>query len=312
MRVALVSFAVALAVTAPGKGDARASSGKRAAAALAPGSVFRDCQSACPEMVVVPAGAFVSGDPPEREPVADVGPQGPVTIAHPFAIGRYDVTVAEYRAFVEDTGRGEAGNCLTSRDGSSSLVFVPTGTWRNPGFPQTDRDPVVCVVWDDAKAYVGWLSRKTGHAYRLPSESEWEYAARANTKSRYLWGDDEKDVCTHANFADARYSARFSNGYAAGCDDGYIYTSPVGSFPPNGFGLYDMAGDVSQWLEDCSGGGIPLDDGSPYLGGACDARLVHGGNWVSPAFTLRPALSHPALTTFRTAFIGFRVARSVD
>ena len=154
---------------------------------LRPGSVFRDCEE-CPEMVVVPAGSFRMGSPPGEEGrFIWEGPLHRVEISKPFAIGRFEVTRGEYARFVSETGDSSGTSCWTYEGGEWE---ERTGrNWRSPGFAQEDSHPAVCVNWKDARSYVAWLSRKSGEAYRLVSESEWEYAARAGTTSSRYWGN---------------------------------------------------------------------------------------------------------------------------
>ncbi|MEE8502787.1 MAG: SUMF1/EgtB/PvdO family nonheme iron enzyme, partial [Kiloniellales bacterium] len=155
------------------------------AVAAAP-DTFKDCDT-CPEMVVIPAGSFTMGSPAsEKGRYNKEGPQHRVSIPRSFALGKYEVTKAEFAAFVHETGR-DAQGCLIRDDGK--WKDDDSKSWRNPGYTQSDSHPVVCVNWDDAKAYARWLSRKTGKEYRLPSESEWEYAARASTTTARYWGD---------------------------------------------------------------------------------------------------------------------------
>ncbi len=235
---------------------------------------FRDCDG-CPEMVVVPAGSFTMGSPssePKRSP--GEGPQHRVTIGQAFAVGKYPVTRDEYSRFASETGRDH----------------------ENPGFPQTGRHPAVLVSWDDAKAYVAWLSQKTGHSYRLLSESEYEYAERAGTTTAYWWGDSDADLC----------------GYANGGPCNHHGTVPVGSYPANAFGLYDMAGNVWEYTEDCwneSYAGAP-DDGTAWTTGTCIVRVVRGGSRYSGAGYLRSAFRY-ALGAGSGDAEGFRVARTL-
>ena len=140
----------------------------------------------------------------------------------PFSIGKYEVTRGEYAAFVKDSGRPAGGNCETISPKTEILEHEPSATWEKPGFAQTDRDPVVCVSWEDAKAYAGWLSKKTGKHYRLLSESEWEYAARAGTTTHYWWGDDPALKCKYANGADQSAKQQYKTWTrATACDDGF-------------------------------------------------------------------------------------------
>ena len=247
-----------------------------AAGATAPeraaGAVFHDCRD-CPEMVVVPGGSFIMGSSAEEktwaashggsmDAVADEAPQHRVSLPS-FALGRYDVTRAEYAAFARETGYPVGDGCGR---GHAILKWEkdPQLTWKNPGHAQADREPVVCVSWQDARAYIAWLNRRAQRGaasangpYRLPSEAEWEYAARAGTTSRFFWGDEEAAAADHAWF-NANSGCQNISGLS--CDQGR--TQPVGAKPPNGFGLYDMAGNVWQWTEDCydnSYQGIPID-----------------------------------------------------
>ncbi|MGF6425124.1 sulfatase modifying factor 1 [Bradyrhizobium elkanii] len=234
---------------------------------------FKDC-SACPAMVNLPRGSFLMGTKPEQpDPKApkredagtdpakgddednepsyggDEGPQHKVEFKKPFAIGKYAVTRGEFAAFVKETGyRPE--DCVTfSSEDVPNIVLPRVLNWRNPGFAQTDRDPVVCVSYDDAKKYAGWLRKKTGKPYRLPTEAEWEYAARAGTTTPRYWVGEDADVCRHANVLDRAAAHTFgtdkdNKDAFIPCLDGHVYTAPSGSYPPNPFGLYDMLGNV--------------------------------------------------------------------
>jgi formylglycine-generating enzyme required for sulfatase activity/dienelactone hydrolase len=245
---------------------------------------FRDCPD-CPEMRVVPAGSFVMGSSADdqawaashggtRAAVADEAPAHTVAVRS-FALGTYDVTRAEYAAFVHDTGHPASDGCAeTSMPGAR----MQSTTWSNPGFTQTDRDPVVCVSWYDARAFVDWLSAKTHVAYRLPTEAEWEYAARGGTTTRFWWGADEH---------------------------------PVGAQPANPFGLHDIVGDVWQWTEDCyadSYAGAPSDGTARAWIAEC-MRVDRGGSWKYPAWLLRSATRERNPPGYRDAIMGFRVAR---
>ena len=255
---------------------------------LGPGETFRDPCSVCPELVVIPAGSFMMGSPEsELYRFNNEGPQHEVTIHRDFALGRYEVTREEFGAFVRSTGLD----------------------WPEPDYPQTDRDPAVNVSWNWANQYVEWLSENTGHTYRLPSEAEWEYALRAGTTSATPWGGDGGAPCGYANV--------YGSGYG-GCDDGNPETTPVGEFRPNEFGLYDMSGNVWEWVEDCWHGsysGAP-SDGSAWTTEECaDERVMRGGSgFLDPwdgrsAFRIgrRTTEDHRHLSRF-----GFRVARTLQ
>ena len=285
----------------------------------APGRSFRDCSNGCPEMVVVPKGRFTMGAPAgEEETLPEQWrghsvPQHLVTIRRKFAIGKFDVTRDEYAQFVTETNRPDPDSCTTVN--ASGTGFIATnGNWHAPGFPQTGRSPAVCVSWDDAQAYVSWLSTKTGHIYRLPTEAEWEYATRAGTTTARYFSDNPAEFCRHTNVADLDYGEQHpgDSGVNLPCRDGYAFTSPVGRFPPNQFGLYDMLGDVMNWTEDCwntNYSGAPTD-GSAWLTGDCSRRVVHGGSWDMDLRAVRSGMRRGLLTSYRNTTLGFRVART--
>ena len=261
------------------------------------GKKFRDCDE-CPEMVVVPAGSFRMGSPGDEEGRFDrEGPVHGVTIARPFAVGRHEVTRGEFGRFVSATGRNMSGGCwgLTGK----GWKYESGRSWRSPGFGQTERDPVVCVDWNDAKAYVKWLSAKTGKPYRLLSESEWEYAARAGSSTRYSWGDGIGRNRANCDGCGSRWDSE--------------RTSPVGSFAANGFGMHDMHGNVREWVEDCwnkSYDGAPKG-GSAWLAGDCGERVRRGGSWLYEPRALRAAFRGRNLSENRSNGTGFRVARTL-
>ena len=286
----------------------------RAREALRPGRVFRDCGE-CPEMVVVPAGSFTMGSPTSEEGRHDdEGPQRRVTIARSIAVGKYEATRGEFARFVSATGRSMGDSCRTHENGE--WEDRSGRGWRSPGFRQTDRDPVVCVRWEDARAYVAWLSRETGQEYRLLSESEWEYAARGGTRNSRYWGDGETGQCAHANGADQALKRRYSDwGWTtASCSDGYVHTSPAGSFSANGFGLHDMSGNVSEWVEDCwhdSYAGAPSDGRAWTTGDDCSRHIFRGGSWINGPRVVRAAFRNRFGPGNRNVYIGFRVARTL-
>ena len=269
------------------------------------GDVFRDCPD-CPEMVVVPSGSFTMGSPSSEEGRYDnEGPRRRVTIGSPFAVGVYEVTRGEFGRFVSATGRSMGNSCWTW-DGE--WKSRPGRGWRNPGFSQDDSHPVVCVSWEDARAYAQWLSGETGEYYRLLSESEWEYVARGGTQTRYWWGDGSSSQCRYANGADA------SSGldWGVDCDDGYSRTSPVGSFGGNSFGLRDVHGNVWEWVQDCWNedyDGAP-GDGRAWERGECSRRVLRGGSWDGIPRFLRAAVRGWSGSGLRNGDAGFRVART--
>jgi formylglycine-generating enzyme required for sulfatase activity len=272
-------------------------------------------------MVIVPQGYFTMGsprsqgvDPRLSKPGVedDETPQHEVLIRERFAVARYDVTRAEFARFAADTNRPSDPSCYTlARTG----LFVETigANWQHPGFEQGERDPVVCMSWHDAVDYAGWLSRKTSKPYRLLSEAEWEYAAQASSNLPKL--AQPAGPCAVLNGADADYHRRFpGDGYVdADCHDGYSATSPVGHFPPNAFGLFDMQGNVVQWTADCyhpSYDGAPVD-GSAWVSSSCMLRVGRGGAWISEPRDIRFAVRSQGDPSARYSANGFRVARSL-
>jgi sulfatase modifying factor 1 len=230
-----------------------------------------------------------------------------------FAAGKYEVTRGEFAAFVAATGHQPVRGCITDRAHTGRWGFDAAATWQDPGFPQSDRNPVVCVAWADAAAYAAWLAQKTGKPYRLLSESEWEYAARAHTSTEFWWGDDPNALCAYANGPDQSAKARFPRWPTATCDDGHATDAPVGSYRPNAFGLHDMAGNVWEWTRDCyeSSYADQPSDGGAYTNGPCEHRTLRGGSWVYGLPDLRSAQRNGLLRPdIRGGDIGFRVARS--
>ena len=289
------------------------------------GHVFGDCPE-CQEMVVIPAGSFEMGSPSsEVERYDDEGPVHWVVIGEPFGVGVKEVTRGEYRRFVRATGHSAGGSCWTYEDGKwkerEGRNWENHGKWReqggrnweNPGYGQTDEHPAVCVNWEDAKAYVGWLSKETGKEYRLLSEAEWEYAARGGSGTARYWGEGSQ--CRYANGADRALKERYSGWKknVAPCSDGHVHTAPVGSFGANGYGLHDVVGNVWEWVEDCWNGsyaGAP-SDGSARESGDCSRRVHRGGSWFNAPWSLRSADRLRLTSGDRHSDSGFRVARTL-
>jgi formylglycine-generating enzyme required for sulfatase activity len=292
------------------------------------GQIFRDC-SDCPEMVVVPAGSFLMGSSEadtkrvleililepfpyggemNKRSLLNEQPQHSVAIPRAFGMGKYPVTRGEFTAFIQETGYLISGGCT---------LFVnhryprrADAGWGHPGFLQTDRDPVVCVNWSDAQAYVAWLNGRlrgqmpsTGSGpYRLPSEAEWEYAARAGTHTLRWWGD----------------SIGSGNAVCDGCGSRWDgkQTAPVDSFHPNPFGLSDMLGNVWEWTEDCWNAnyqGAPVDGSAWTTGKSCGMRVMRGGDFSNRPWVLRPAeRTYPYPDAdMRANYIGFRIAKEL-
>ena len=243
------------------------------------GEVFRDCTD-CPEMVVVQEGSYTMGSPAgEPGRWKDEGPRHRVTIGRPFAVGRYEVSFAEWDAC------RRAGGCSHDPD--------------DGGWGRGNR-PAINVSWKDAQEYVGWLSQKTGRTYRLLSESEWEYAARAGTDSPYYWG--------------AEAGQGRANCGRCGGQQGGARTAPAGSFPANGFGLFDMSGNVWEWVEDCGHPdytGAPTDGSAWLKPGDCRLRMLRGGAWDDAVARVRSAIRYWEFADTRRDVIGFRVGRAL-
>jgi formylglycine-generating enzyme required for sulfatase activity len=284
---------------------------------LKTGDEFKECED-CPAMIVIPAGSFTMGSPDgSQDRYPDEGPQRLVTIAQPFAVSKFAVTYDQFAAFVRNTNHDAGSQCWTFEEGKGE---VRERSWRNPGFPTVGNQPVVCLSWNDAKAYVTWLSSKTGNPYRLPTEAEWEYAARGRTEpvpyTRWFFGDDENDLCRYGNSMDhtARISIEANQTWPfAECSDGYAYASPVGSFMPNNFGLYDMVGNAWQFTEDCyhdSYAGAP-SDGSAWTTGECVRRTNRGGGWSVFPKNLRTPMRGRTLPEDRFTSTGIRLVRTL-
>jgi formylglycine-generating enzyme required for sulfatase activity len=273
------------------------------------GSVIHDCDT-CPGLTVLAGGRFKQGSAADGGSGSFDKPQHWVVIGRPLAMSTKTVTVDEFARFIAATGRDMQG-CDTY-DGE--WKHRPANSWENPGFTQTGSHPVTCVSWVDAKAYVQWLSANTGHRYRLPSASEWEYAARAGSEAGQPWEPDGSRACVDANVADQSAARRYPGWAAFGCDDGYVYTAPVGSFKRNAFGLNDMLGNVFQWTEDCWTAdytGAPID-GSARLDGDCSEHELRGGSWFSTPAYVRASYRNHFAADYRTSSVGIRVIRDID
>ena len=273
------------------------------------GRVFRDCDT-CPAMVVLPAGSFVMGSDDGDE---DERPLHRVTIEKPFAVGKYEVTLGQFRSFVQQTGHdmGEKEGLfgLPAPDSCESprTFAVKSVSWRAPGYDQDNRSPAVCVNWNDAATYAAWLSKKTGKLYRLLSEAEWEYSARATTRSAFHFGEYLSPD-----------RANYNSSHTEILSKGKKYRKraiKVGSFAANGFGLYDMHGNILEWVEDCwhdNYEGAPIGGSAWTSKGNCDIRIVRGGSWFNPASHLRSAFRNGIEVKKRQTHYGFRIARAVE
>ena len=295
-----------------------------------------------PELVAIPDGHYVMGSAEEeagRYP--NEGPQHLVSFAKPFAIGRTEVTVGEFRRFVEATGylttaeRGAFRGSLTRNTTTGQWEIVPTLNWRlgPQGDVSGDDMPVIHVSWEDAYVYTSWLSVQTGRRYRLPSEAELEYVNRAGSDSEYSWGSrspaqrvanlrGEGDIALMpASFqvstqGELDYLNREGPSPQSFADygDGFGELSPVASFAPNRFGVFDTTGNVWEWAQDCwhdSYEGAPTDGSAWMAGGNCDMRVLRGGSWYCFPRHLRSANRWGENRYFRNMYVGFRVARDI-
>lgn len=267
-----------------------------------------------PRMRVIPAGEFTMGSAP-----SEVGheryeqPRHRVRIAYPLAVSLYPVTVMEYDMFVAETGYKVTSYLFTFVEDKLELTYEYN--WQNPGFTQGHGSPVVGLNWDDAVAYVAWLSTRTGKRYRLLSEAEYEYAARAATTTAYWWGDDAGQACKYTNAADrtAKAYKDFRAWRINDCTDGYVHTAPVTTLKANDFGLFGMTGNAWSWVLDCwndSYWNAPAD-GSPNLGGNCGGRALRGGSWADRPEHLRSSSRGWNYLQTHFAVNGFRVAREL-
>jgi len=237
-----------------------------------------------PEMVVLPAGSFRMGCVSGMDCFDDQKPVRQVTISEPIAVSRFEITFEDYEQFVD----------------SNNLDDESWGRGRRPA---------VNVSWDDAKQYVAWLSSQTGEAYRLLTEAEWEYAARAGSTTKYHFGNNQSDLCEYANLWDKDAG----NGDAPCSDGAGLQTAEAGSYAPNAFGLHDMHGNVYEWVEDCwnaSYSGAP-SDGSAWLDGDCSRRVLRSSSWMDYPRDARTAIRVRFVQGLRNGVTGFRVARTL-
>ncbi|MBS3735453.1 MAG: SUMF1/EgtB/PvdO family nonheme iron enzyme [Phycisphaerae bacterium] len=263
-------------------------------------------------LVLIPAGEFVMGSPADEERRDDdEGPQRRVMLTKPFYVGAYEVTKVQFAQFVSDSGyktTAEKQGWSYAWKGGGGWGKIDGASWRKPGFAQGDDHPVVCVSHDDASAFCRWLSRKHGARVRLPSEAQWEYAARAGTRTVYPWGDDPDGGQGWANAADRTAKEKYSGWIVFNWSDGYVFTAPVGGFRSNGFGLHDTVGNVWEWCADWyqdSYEGLATEDPKGPKGGKHGVQ--RGGSWCSFPWDCRSALRSWSLPVHRSGGIGFRV-----
>jgi len=240
-------------------------------------------------MVVIPKGSFLMGSDIGRD---DEKPMHRVTIENNFAVGKYEVTRKQYAVFVENSNFSQDEGCEVYDLPSFNMDL--TKSWVDPAFTQDEDHPVVCVSWHDAQSYVDWLSSVTGQKYRLLSEAEWEYVARAGSVANFSFGDNIDSK--RANYGDE-----------------FRKTTAVGSYPENKFGLHDVHGNAAEWVADCwadSYRHTPVT-GAPMTEGLCKNRIHRGGTWHNEPQYLRSAFRIGYFADFRLSGIGFRVARQL-
>ncbi len=273
-----------------------------------------------PDMVTIPAGTFEMGGSRDREQ-----PLHQVTIPA-FKLAKYEVTVAEFRQFIKATNHKTRDICWVwqekTEDHNWGINRKP-GNWQLKKYAPSDKHPVMCVTWEDAKAYADWLSKKTGKSYRLPTEAEWEYAARAGSSSEYPYGNEPEKLCQYANILDEKGATALAKDYKVyhkglACNDGASYTQVVGSYKPNAFGLYDMIGNVGEYVLDCEHlnyNGAPTD-GSAWSTGCNQDRfmvIVRGGDYASGVIGARVAFrAHAGPDNASSLGEGFRLAESIE
>jgi formylglycine-generating enzyme required for sulfatase activity len=257
----------------------------------------------CPETVLVPAGSFLMGSPDDENGRLIVeGPQRVVVVDKPLAVGKYAVTVDQFAAFAAESDHPSAARC---RQWDGGTWQEKPGSFRSTGFTQAGNHPAVCVSWNDAQAYAAWLSMKSGKHYRLLTEAEWEYAARAGTVTPFSWG---------ASIApdQANYNATTAYGPDGISGPWRQQTLPVESFAPNPWGLHQVHGNVWEWVEDCwcrDFHGAPSNTSARQSETTSQQRVLRGGSWLNGPRGLRSARRHAATTEFRRSDVGFRIAR---
>lgn len=285
-----------------------------------PPATFRDCDD-CPVVVALAGETFVMGIDAavlDRRATPDGArslfgaPRHEVAV-RAFAVGRTEVTRGEFAAFVRETGHAAVAGCIARSE--AGFAFDPRADWRNPGFAQDDRHPVVCVSAGDAAVFARWLSTRTGAAYRLPSEAEWEFAARPLSR----FADTEREYsCAYANAADQAARRGLPGGArlsVSECSDGFVHTAPAGRFTPSERGLHDMMGNAWEWTADCwhdSYDGAP-GDGSAWTEPNCPRRVARGGAWSAPLPSyFRYGTNYRLGADGARSDLGFRVVRSLD
>ncbi|WP_165220635.1 SUMF1/EgtB/PvdO family nonheme iron enzyme [Aquisphaera insulae] len=269
------------------------------------------------KLVPIPAGEFLMGSTDDEDAEDDEKPSRRVRITRPFLLGTTEVTVGQFRRFVEATGyrteaeRGGKG-CRGWNESKAKFEIDPRYSWRGPGFPQADDHPVTNVTWNDAEAFCTWLGSREATTYRLPTEAEWEYACRAGTTSRFSCGTDPEALASVANVADGTARSKFPDWTTIAAADGYVFTAPVGKFRANARGLHDMHGNVSEWCQDGYDARAhkhsPADD--PVGPKDASRKVYRGGSWADEPRYARSARRVGIKPDYRCYDLGFRVARA--
>jgi formylglycine-generating enzyme required for sulfatase activity len=239
-------------------------------------------------------------------------PQHEVQINYPFAIGRFEVTVGEFAEFAKHSGR-DYGTCFVLSSGA--WIPDPQATWQAPGHDVTREHPATCLSADDFEAYLAWLSDKTGHRYRFPTEAEWEYVARTGIARVTVWTPQSRAACRLMNAGDAGFKAvRGPTWPTLSCNDGFATTAPVGSFPANRLGVHDMFGNIAEFVADCfspNHDGAPIDGAARVDANGCAVRVLKGASWAAEPGSLRPAVRQSFPRDLRGGGHGLRVVREL-
>lgn len=274
--------------------------------------VIRDCK-ACGELVVVPAGAFQMGGPGGEEGRPE-GPVHRVVISRPFAVGRTEVTNAQFDRFRTATGYRASERCRVWDGEQWTWATGVRAGEPIEGERRRPTEPVTCVSWRDASAFAAWLRQTTGKPYRLLSEAEWEYAARAGSAATYAWGEDPNAGCMTANYYDRSAAARYRFGWSpAACDDGFARLAPAGALKANAFGLHDMIGNVWEWVADCYVAPYPADatGAAAVEASPCERRVSRGGSWMTRPDRQRYSFRGRDPEDAAFSYFGFRVGRDL-
>ncbi|MES9897945.1 MAG: formylglycine-generating enzyme family protein [Sedimenticola sp.] len=271
-----------------------------------------------PEMIAIPAGSSRMG---ANTGTSHERPVHRITLPA-FELSKHEITRGQYRQFAKETGyrtdaeRNSGGNqgCYAYQ-GGIRFGWTRGMSWRFAGFAQKDDHPAICISFNDAMAYVNWLSMRAGKQYRLPTEAEWEYAARGGSVDKFSFGNDEEEFCLHANGSDSNLKEimpRWDQPVNV-CADGHAFSAPVGSYQANDFGLHDMHGNAWEWTNDCWNDNYEEAprDGTAWNSGNCSLRVVRGGGWSSEPWNLRPSNRKSSASTIRHFSLGFRIAKDL-